>query len=87
MAGDITGPYVCAANDGNSHDGCNNKVACSTTNEFCAKDQLDNEYCAIACIADEDYTCSSTSSGVACCNTTCMNTEGNLCCGLCRDGG
>jgi hypothetical protein len=24
---------------------------------------------------------------VACCNTTCLNTEGDLCCGLCADGG
>ena len=85
MAGAIIGPYVCAANDGNSHHGCNNKVACSTTDEFCANDQLGNDYCAIACIMDEDYTCGNT--GVACCNMPCTNTEGNLCCGLCRDGG
>ena len=61
MSGSIIGPYVCAANDGNSHDGCDKK-SCSANNEFCATDQLGNQYCAIACIADEDYTCSSSTS-------------------------
>jgi hypothetical protein len=82
--GAITGPYVCAPNDGSSHDGCD-KTSCTTTNEFCAADQLGNQYCSIACIADEDGTCAN--PGVACCNTTCLNTEGDLCCGLCADGG
>jgi hypothetical protein len=75
--GAISGPYVCALNDGASHDGCSGALTvCSVTNQFCSTDKSGDEFCSIACTSDA--LCGN--PGVACCDATCAQ---GACCGLC----
>lgn len=77
-AGIITGPYICAPDDGSSHAGCGGAVtACSVANQYCSIDQEGNAFCSLVC--GSDAACGN--SGVACCDTSCNLDE--VCCGLC----
>jgi len=76
-SGVITGPYICAADNGASFDGCKGALTfCTVSNQYCSTDQEGNEFCSIACTSDA--LCGN--SGVACCDTICSQ---GMCCGLC----
>jgi hypothetical protein len=75
-SGLISGPYVCGANDGTSHQGCADAGTCQLSNQSCSHDLLGNQFCTVPC--SSDLNCANT--GVACCNAVCA--QGH-CCGLC----
>jgi hypothetical protein len=75
--GVVTGPYICALNDGEQFDGCRGSmVFCTAQGEYCATDKAGNQFCSADC--GSDSMCGNT--GVACCNASCSKGK---CCGLC----